>query len=221
MPVSVKEAALRIDVSPQRVRQLIDQGFLSAQKVGSQWVVDEFDLVSRERVKRAGRPLSPENALALALVADGITPESLSPSQAYRLKKNLRNLTTHGDPKNQLLSWFARRGESRFFRVDFDALREIRSDRRIKLSGVSHPLSGLLPGNELEGYVERSDLKSLIRDWFLIGSAPGAGSNIKLRVIDRLPKEIPSLFIAADLAEHVGTREQDAAASIIRGVLSD
>ncbi len=54
--LSIKEVAEKLGVSARRVNQLIDEKKLPAQKIGSQYVINESDL---EKVKihgKAGRP---------------------------------------------------------------------------------------------------------------------------------------------------------------------
>ncbi len=42
--LTVREAAEQIGCSPESVRRYINQGILNAEKVGSQWLVEEHDL---------------------------------------------------------------------------------------------------------------------------------------------------------------------------------
>lgn len=53
--ISTTEAAERLNVTPSRVRKMIDSGRLKATKVGSVWLIDPKDL---EAVKdrKVGRP---------------------------------------------------------------------------------------------------------------------------------------------------------------------
>lgn len=94
-------------------------------------------------------------------------------------------------------------------------LADLRNDPRIRLSGVSHTDSGLLANSEIEGYVNREDLDSLVRDWFLVKARPGQRYNVLLHVAEHLPENLPVLFIAADLAERAGVRERQAARDLL------
>lgn len=59
--VTVKEAAAQLGVSVGRVHQLIKSGALSAEKMGSQWVIDGRDVAERLASKpRSGRPAAQE-----------------------------------------------------------------------------------------------------------------------------------------------------------------
>lgn len=42
--ITVREAAEDLGCSPESVRRYIHQGILAADKVGSQWLIDTFDL---------------------------------------------------------------------------------------------------------------------------------------------------------------------------------
>ncbi len=54
--ISTDEAAERLGVSGRRVRQLIDEGKLSAQYVGGGYVIDEATLEGVKVYGKAGRP---------------------------------------------------------------------------------------------------------------------------------------------------------------------
>ena len=53
--LSVKDAAAALDLSEQRIKQLIYEERLQAEKIGNQWIIAEADLdVVRNR--QTGRP---------------------------------------------------------------------------------------------------------------------------------------------------------------------
>jgi excisionase family DNA binding protein len=54
--LNVKETAIKLGVSPRRVHQLIEEGTLKAQKVGSYYVISEDDLKGIVIYGKAGRP---------------------------------------------------------------------------------------------------------------------------------------------------------------------
>jgi len=57
--ISVTEAARRLGLSPQRVRQFVESGRLRARKVGAQWVIRAADLRRfANKPRRPGRPVS-------------------------------------------------------------------------------------------------------------------------------------------------------------------
>lgn len=53
--IGTAEVARCLGVSPQRVRQMVQSGQLSAQKLGRDWLVDEKDLVL-VKDRKPGRP---------------------------------------------------------------------------------------------------------------------------------------------------------------------
>ena len=63
--VSVAQAAERLGVSVPRIHQRIADGSLVAERVGSQWVVDEQSLLRVQERNRAGRPYSARSAWAI------------------------------------------------------------------------------------------------------------------------------------------------------------
>lgn len=62
--VSVAQAAERIGVSVPRIHQRIADGSLSAERIGSQWAVDERSLLRIQERSKAGRPISARSAWA-------------------------------------------------------------------------------------------------------------------------------------------------------------
>lgn len=56
--LSTKEAAAELNVSPVRVRQLIQEEKLKARRVGRDYVIEEKDLEMVQTYGKAGRPKS-------------------------------------------------------------------------------------------------------------------------------------------------------------------
>ena len=220
MMMGVKEAAEKMGVGEERVRELIHEGRLNAQKVGQKWVIEDSELASKVWVKSAGRPLSPKSAMALAQELEGNVPSELSSVEKYRLRKHARNILAHRSPKSQLRSWFAARAQPLAFVISRADIPDFRKDPRIRLSGVSDPRSGLLPGNEVEAYIAKEFLLKFEKEWFLVPTSSNRKANVILRVVDELPSEVPAIFSAMDLAERPGSREQAASDLIIKGVLN-
>lgn len=55
--LTTAEAALRLEVSPGRVRQFISSGRLAAHKFGRDWIIPESVLVEFSKIERkAGNP---------------------------------------------------------------------------------------------------------------------------------------------------------------------
>lgn len=220
MLLSPAEAALRLKISERRVRALLEEGRISGQRVSGRWVIDESNVSRYQPGAPAGRPLSERSAWQFALHAGRLPPPDLSPVEKHRLKRRLERLRESPNPVALIRSLLANRAEKAELSSSPVDLPGLRADPRLRLSGVSHPDSGLLSNSELEAFVSRQDLDALVNDWFLVRAAAGQKSNILLHVAENLPDELPPLIIAADLAERPGPREQEAAWEIILGVIA-
>jgi excisionase family DNA binding protein len=137
----VAEAAERLDVSPRRVRQLIDRGELEASRVGRAWMIQPSS-VERRRLQptAAGRPLDSKRVWSSALLADQLVEQlkrqvdahgpgelsrHLEMELARRLEQPLRYLMG-ADPR-ELASGRRKRAEAeRAFREGLSALRDFR-----------------------------------------------------------------------------------------------
>lgn len=225
MALSIPELAKRLNVNESRARQLVQSGRIRGQRVGGRWIVDEADAVQYRPGKLAGRPLSERSAWQLMSCFWEDSPgRSLlayfepSPVEKHRLKQRINRLEESPDLLKLLAAWLANRAEKFEFSSSPDDIAELREDKRIHLSGVSHPRSRLLANSEVEAYVRRDELKDVVRDWFLVESIPGKRPNVILRAAEQVPDELPPLVVAADLAERPGVREQQAAREILRSV---
>jgi hypothetical protein len=216
MALSILQLSERIGVSPARARNLVAHGVIKAERVGSHWVVDESDASKYQPLVR--RPLSVVNAWRLvSYSAGGQLPEA-HPMEKSRLRGHLASLKHADDPVAVVRSLMAKRAEKVEFSSSPADLVQLREDQRVRLSGVSHPESGLLSNSELEAYVSRKDFDSVVRDWFLVRPAAGQRQNVVLHIADEVPEELPPLLVAADLAERPGVREHNAALDIIRSI---
>lgn len=219
MALSIAQLAERLGVSHARARNLVAHGVIKAERVGGHWVVDESDAARYQ--PRIGRPLSALNAWRIVKYsADGQLPDA-HPMEKSRLRDHLVALQDAADPAAKLCSLLARRAEKAEFSSSPADLAELREDPRLRLSGVSHPDSGLLSNSELEGYVSRKNFEALVKDWFLVKAAAGQRPNVVLHVAEEVPEELPLLLVAADLAERPGVREHNAALDLIRRVHAD
>lgn len=213
MALNISQLAKRLGVSPNRARNLVAHGVIKGERVGNQWVIEEAEVAKYQ--PRIGRPLSAANAWRLALYSSGEQISDAHPMERSRLREHLASLRQAPDPAAKLCSLLARRADKAEYSVSPADLADLRNDPRIRLSGVSHPDSGLLANSEIEGYVNREDLDSLVRDWFLVKARPGQRYNVLLHVAEHLPENLPVLFIAADLAERAGVRERQAARDLL------
>ncbi len=224
MALSIPELAKRLNVNQSRARQLVQSGRIRGQRVGGRWIVEEADAAQYRPGKPAGRPLSERSAWQLmSCFWDESPRHSLlgylepSPVEKHRLKERISRLKESPDLP-ELLAWLANRAEKFEFSSSPSDIAELREDKRIHLSGVSHPRSGLLANSEVEAYVRRDDLRDVVKDWFLVEPYPGKRPNVILRAAERVPNELPPLVVAADLAERPGVREQEAAREILRSI---
>jgi hypothetical protein len=152
--------------------------------------------------------------------ADGRIPD-IHPMEKSRLRGHLVSLLDAPDPAAKLRSLLAERAEKAELSSSPADLAELREDPRLRLSGVSHPDSGLLSNSELEAYVSRKDFEAVVKDWYLVKARAGQRSNVLLHVAEEVPDALPPLVVAADLAERPGVREQQAAREIIGSIHAD
>ncbi|WP_416404749.1 helix-turn-helix domain-containing protein [Arthrobacter sp. LFS091] len=225
MVLSIPDLAKRLHVNESRARHLVQSGRIRGQRVGGRWIVEEVDASQYLPGRPAGRPLSERSAWQLmACFWDDSQsrplPEYLAPSpvEQHRLKERISRLSESPASLELLAAWLANRAEKLQFSSSPADLAELREDKRIHLSGVSHPQSGLLANSELEAYVQRDELEDIVKDWFLVEPSPGKRPNVVLRAAERIPDELPPLAVAVDLAERRGAREQEAAREILRTI---
>ncbi len=93
--VSVAQAAERLGVSVPRIHQRIADGSLSAERIGSQWVVDERSLLRIQERSKAGRPYSARSAWAVIAASEddsdrvGVSGPAVSARARMQLKRLL------------------------------------------------------------------------------------------------------------------------------------
>lgn len=74
--LTVSEAARILNVSQTRVRQLVNQGVLQAEKAGRSWLLDETSVMSRLSSKpQVGRPSAKGLVNSTALENSGLSAE--------------------------------------------------------------------------------------------------------------------------------------------------
>lgn len=227
--ISVPEAAARLGVVAQRVRQRIQDGSLPAERVGGQWIIDEKDLARIADSNAPGRPLSERSAWALVAASDesDVLLQSLSAPDRSRARARLRKLAAaqYDDPQEglRLLSVFLRnRAARRCYLVAQRDLNDLRNDPRIRVSGLSHSESGLASGDVVEGYLSVDHLDDVMQD-YLLRDVDRDRANVFLHVVSSDIGEIlpllghawNSLLMAADLSEFDGPRERHRAMEVI------
>lgn len=230
--------------SPQRRRmanQRIADGSLRAERIGSQWVVDERSVMVASEFVAPGRPLSRRSAWALVALSRG-DQEGLghiSGVERSRARERLSRLAalvlavgSGGDAEEREIlvlvrSWLRNRAERRSYRASPPDLSDLRGDPRLVPSGISDARSGIASGDLVEAYVAAGDLDSVGEDYPL-SPADDDGANVVLHVIPgddlEVHEHMPPLVVAADLAEHRRPREEAKSLELLRdlaAVVSD
>jgi excisionase family DNA binding protein len=230
--VSVAEAAKRLGVGVPRIHQRIADGSLRAERIGSQWVIDELSLLRIAERKKAGRPLSARSAWAIIAVAEGDDEvlEALAPAERSRAKARLSELLdlaaepprSEADVRgiaSDLRLRFRNRADRVLRKAAAADLPKLREDPRWQ-SFMSPAVSGIA-SNDVDGYLAAPDLDPLSRAYLLMPA--GEDSNVVIHVLPEGQKSYPDskLLLAADLAEQRGAREELRAAELLREVAEE
>ena len=224
--ISVAQAAERLGVSVPRIHQRIADGSLSAERIGSQWVVDEGSLLRVQERSKAGRPLSARSAWALIAASDGdrdragVSVAAVSARARMQMKRLLEPAVEPVVDEEvvrrlvvSLRSAFRNRAQRRLFRAASADLDDLRGDERwamiVDLGAIG------VASVDVEGYLEESDVGGVMKDYLLVDADRGA--NVVLHVIPNGQYPFPNsrLRLAADLAEHRRPREEARAAELL------
>lgn len=207
--ISVQETAARLGVSADAVRKRIASGSLTAQRHGRQWWLDarSVDRLARQHVG-PGRPLSPEMAWAVLLLAAG---DEAAAAGAVRNPRYWSRLNTWR--RSHSLAEHSSHLRARAEAEDFDAHRSelprILDRPDVLATGISAgDTVGLVGGGDaVEVYAAAGQRESLIGEHAL---APGPGP-VRIRWV---PDEIwplldrdrdgraPRTAVLLDLLEH-------------------
>lgn len=219
-PISLSEAARSLELSPARVRILASRGQLPAEKIADRWVVERSAVEQRRKQKPPrGRRFTPRNAWAVLMLASGEHPPQLDPSVRSRLKRALA-LEGLGDLEPRLED----RADVFIYSGHPGEIPYVLEDEALVRSGISAAgsvESGLLSGQEADGYLPKSRLQSFITQHAL--SPAGPGGNVRLRVV---PDDIwpilrgrpvaPQAAVALDLADELDPRSRAAGKALLR-----
>lgn len=219
--LSVAEAARLLGVGVARVHQRIADGSLRAERIGSQWVVDELSVLQIAERRSGGRPLSARSAWALIARAerDEAALAALAPVERGRAESRLAQLfaLVSAPPGSEddlrqvaatLRSQLRNRAVRRLYRASGADLPELGGDRRWVPAGLSAPASGIGAGKIAEGYVAEADVARLCADYLLVPTQ--REGNVVMHVVPDGQKVYADsrLLLAADLVEHRGPREE-------------
>jgi hypothetical protein len=216
---SVSEVARELEISPERVRQLIGTGSLSAVRVGGRWVIDDTAAVRHPE----GRPWSEAASWGLLWFALGRPAPWLSVKQRQRVRSRLaEGLSVHAERLSS-------RACSRWFRAHPAALRRVAEDSRLIAGGLSAaPTVGadVVSLDVTEGYVRATEVVALVDEYGLEPSSVGKG-NVHLRVVSELwpfnvgERVVPALVVALDLLEDADARTRRAGQSLLERALRE
>jgi hypothetical protein len=224
--LSVGTVAEQLGLSHQRVKQLIAQGDLPAQKVAGIWVIDPADVIPVRVRTGAGRPVSPESAWSLLLMShftsqamrdagDALRPVARARARARSRAHDLSQAVLDQDLEGLvrgLRKFLGNRATRLTYRAAGRDLEDLREDPRLHPSGVSAPSSTVAAGGLVEGYVCYLCVDAIVED-HLLDKVSAASANVILHVPG--PEAPPGweqwlsapLLLAADLVEHHGARE--------------
>ncbi len=224
--VSVAQAAERLGVSVPRIHQRIADGSLSAERIGSQWVVDERSLLRIQERSKAGRPYSARSAWAVIAASEDDSDRvgGSGPAVSARVRMQLeRLLEPAAEPAADeevvrqlvvsLRSVLRNRAGRRLLRAAPADLADLRADERWAM--IVDLGSRGLASPDVEGYLAESLVEGILKDYLLVESDRDA--NVVLHVVSdgQYPYPDSRLRLAADLAEHRGPREEARAAELL------
>jgi excisionase family DNA binding protein len=167
--IDIREAAGLLGISPRRVRAMVQAGDLPARRVGGQWLLNRVDVQHPRAANRsAGRPLSPQNAWGILLLASGQDPDWLGSSARWRLRRQLPQLLD-----SDFLPRLRRRARRHELRAHPSDLPRLRKEKGVLRSGASaadaYDIDVVAPG-VVEAYVSDSRLRELERKYSLVPS---------------------------------------------------
>jgi len=211
MMMGVSEFASQLGISPGRVRQLIATSRISAHKSGGTWLIDSNQLKLRSL---SSRPMSRSMATNFVYLLSGMDwGKNLQPSQKSRINIYLMELKKNNNPALLLAPWLEGfRNDYRLF-INPNDLKVLRNEAKLYVAGVSDKRSGLVQNNFLEAYIEKRNLKEIIRKYLMVEST---NFNVILRTSPiKLTKPTPLGLVLADLADHNQSREDKQVKTLI------
>lgn len=216
--MSVNQAAQALGVSPRRVRALIESDRVPAVRLGRSWALDRSLLRSR-RGRRAGRPVSADNAWALLALLSGSEAPWADVFSRSRLKRRLLNrgwvekALESSEPRSAIHSW-------RILPSDLPKLK----DYGLVRSGLAAQIRGLdivSMDDGLDGYVSSRALAQIEKQLQPVKS-PGS-PNVVLRVpsqpwvLSQGPVAPPAV-VAADLLAYPDSRVARAGRKLLQTI---
>jgi excisionase family DNA binding protein len=229
--LSVAEAAERLGISVQRVRQLLHAGDLDGRKGPGGWIVVENAVRAREQAPPpAGRPLSSHMAwlVVAQLRAADSRPESgvdLEPDRRDRYR--LRHLLIHRGLERDWAFWLSRRAVMAHYWVHPGVIQSVLNDPRVSVSGadVAAAAGAEIAGGDVSDlYLSSEALPGVIDDYGLQSDPagqlqihlwrPGSGAENVLRP----GKPVPVVLAALDLLSAPDSRARHWARDFIQQI---
>ena len=215
--IALSDYARNRGISVQRARALAAHGRIHARKAGSQWLVDDSELLKPSR--NAGRPPAQENVWmgAIALIPSGDN-EFNEGSTSRHVTALLAQLAASSEVELQLRlisTWAANRGTLHPVRAADPA--DLAEDPRVARSGLAWLRSPVQSVDNIDLYVRADDWAGLAAAHALV-EVPAGRANARVRVVaddTPLERDVPDLIAAADLAAVATPRARSAAAGII------
>ena len=216
--ISVDQAAQALGVSARRVRALIGVNQLPAIRVGRTWALDQIWLRSYVR-RRAGRPVSADNAWALLAQLSGSEAPWIDLFSRSRLKRRvmrpewLEKALRWSEPRAAVHSWRVLASDLQKFQ-DFGLVRSGLAARIPELDIVSID-------NAVDGYVSLNALARIEKR--IQPEKSSDNPNVVLRipsqpwVLSKAP-EAPPAVVAADLLVHPDGRVARAGRKLLHRV---
>jgi excisionase family DNA binding protein len=219
--LSVSDAADMLNLSSARVRLLVANGDLAAEKIGGRWVVERGAVERRRRHgSSGGRRFIPRNAWSVLGLASGEQVDAIDAAARSRLRRTLA-LERLGALSPRL----EQRAKVARYRAHPGEVAHTLADPRLLVSGVSAARAlglDLLAGREADGYIRASALDEFV-DEHALSPAATAEANVTLRAV---PDDIWDLFLAGrahapaaavalDLAEEPDSRSQAAGEDLL------
>jgi len=230
--LSVAEAAQCLQVSPRRVRALLEDGRLQGRQVAGRWLLSSRAVERRQQAAPpAGRPLSQASAwrvLAVLAHADDALRNLAAPvrSRARGRAAELR-LRQPAEIARHWLSVLGGRAQVSEFYAHPSVLEELLDDPKVVRSGISAARdhgADLMVAGGAEGYIRSRDLPQLQARYALSPDA-GVHANIRLHVVDDdeaswvfSRRVAPAAVVAADLVEREAPRDRAAGVKLAAGV---
>jgi excisionase family DNA binding protein len=227
--LSVAQAARHLGVGVPRIHQRIADGSLPAERIGSQWVVDERALLRLAERKVAGRPLSARSAWAIIALAAGDEEALavLAPSERSRARARLDELLSLVEKPARseqevrrvasvLRLLFRNRAGRLSHKAALADLPRLREDPRWQ--AVVDPSASGVASFDVDGYLAAHHVDAVVHDYLLL--PVDADANVVIHVLPegQKPYVDSPLRVAVDLADERGPREELRAAELLHQV---